>query len=168
MITADKEFALEGFELDVVDFLVKPVPFDRFSKAINKVLDRKDNKVKNEVEDDDDDDDEYSVSSIYVKESGKVIRIDFDEIISVEGSKDYVKIKTTDRTVITHLTMKKLEDEVLPKSKFMRVHRSFFVRIDQIRSVDSGNSLIELRNKTEIPLGPQYKEVLLSKIKTII
>jgi DNA-binding LytR/AlgR family response regulator len=167
IITADKEFALEGFELDVVDFLVKPVPFDRFLKAINKVIDRQANKSTKITTDDDDDDDEYSVSSIYVKESGKVIRIDFDEILSVESLKDYVKIRTEDRSVVTHMTMKKLEEEVLPKSKFIRVHRSFMVKIDKIRSVDGGNSLLELRNKIEIPIGAQYKDLVLSKLKPI-
>lgn len=167
IITANPEFAVDGFDLEVVDFLVKPVSFERFVKSINKVIDRIENKTSLKKDEEVDDEDEYSVSSIYVKESGKVIRVDYDEIVAVEGLKDYVKIITSDRAVITYITMKKLEENVLPKSKFIRVHKSFIVKIDQIRSVDAGNSLIELRNKSELPIGPQYKENLLNKLKTI-
>jgi DNA-binding LytR/AlgR family response regulator len=169
MISAHANFALDGFDLDVVDFLIKPTTFDRFMKAINKVHDMMDNvdaaiRVSSS---DEDEDDEYSVSSIYVKESGKVIRIDFDEIIAVEGLKDYVKIITKERIVITHLTIKKLEEVILPKSKFIRVHKSFILRLDQIRIIDSANSLIELRNGSQIPMGAQYKEFFMSKMKPV-
>lgn len=168
MISAHANFALDGFDLDVVDFLIKPTTFDRFMKAINKVHDMMDNvDAAIRVTASDDDEDEYSVSSIYVKESGKVIRIDYDEIIAIEGMKDYVKIITKDRTVVTHLTIKKLEEVILPKSKFVRIHKSFILRLEQIRIIDSANSLVELKNGSQIPMGAQYKEFFLNKMKPV-
>jgi DNA-binding LytR/AlgR family response regulator len=171
-ITANAEFAVNGFELDITDFLVKPVTFDRFAKSVNKVLDRVDNlkniqvsqtqsiEVDGIIED--------AQTSIFVKENGKVIRIDFEEIMAIEGLKDYVKINRQDnKSVITHLTMKKLEEQILPKSKFMRIHKSFIVSLGQIRKFDGLDSFVELTNKVQVPVGPQYKEALLHKIKPV-
>ncbi len=172
-ITGNPEYAVNGFDLDITDFLVKPVTFERFIKAVNKVLDREEKKQagnstqRKEAVDDEEEQDEYSATSIYVKESGKIIRIDFDEIIAIEGLKDYVKIITDDRPVVTHLTMKKLEERILPKSKFMRVHKSFIVGLQQIRKFDGLDSYLELRNKLQIPVGPQYKEALMVKLKPV-
>ncbi len=171
-ITANAEYAVHGFELEITDFLVKPVTFDRFVKSVNKVMDRVDT-IKNlklsqaqlqetEIANDD------AHPSIFVKENGKVIRIDFDEIMAIEGLKDYVKIIRQDnKAVITHLTMKKLEEQILPKSKFMRIHKSFIVSTDQIRKFDGLDNFLELTNKLQIPVGPQYKESLLLKIKPV-
>jgi DNA-binding LytR/AlgR family response regulator len=171
-ITANAEYAVNGFELDITDFLVKPVTFDRFVKAVNKVMDRVDN-AKNtnrsialpqeaELASD------HSQTSIFVKENGKVIRIDFVEIMAIEGLKDYVKIiRQENKSVITHLTMKKLEEQILPKSKFMRIHKSFIVSTNQIRKYDGLDNFLELTNQLQIPVGPQYKEALLLKIKPV-
>jgi DNA-binding LytR/AlgR family response regulator len=170
-ITANAEYAVNGFELDITDFLVKPVTFDRFVKSVNKVMDRVDNVKSNtskaqpqaaELVSDD------SSTSIFVKENGKVLRVDFEEIMAIEGLKDYVKIIRQDnKSVITHLTMKKLEEQILPKSKFMRIHKSFIVSTDQIRKFDGLDNFLELTNKLQIPVGPQYKEALLLKIKPV-
>ncbi|MDH4461091.1 MAG: LytTR family DNA-binding domain-containing protein [Flectobacillus sp.] len=169
-ITANAEYAVNGFELDIVDFLVKPVTFERFIKSVNKVLDREEKKlgVANHTEIENKDElEDYSMTSIYVKESGKVIRIDFDEIIAIEGLKDYVKIITDERPIVTHLTMKRLEEQILPKSKFMRVHKSFIVGLRQIRKFDGLDSYLELQNKLQIPVGPQYKDTLMQKLKPV-
>jgi DNA-binding LytR/AlgR family response regulator len=172
LITANAEYAVSGFELDITDFLVKPVTFERFAKSVNRVIDRMDSVKKNnvpittsqiaELSSD------YSQTSIFVKENGKVIRIDFSEIMAIEGLKDYVKIiRKENKSVITHLTMKKLEEQILPKSKFMRIHKSFIVSIDQIRKFDGLDNCLELTNQLQIPIGPQYKEALLQKIKPV-
>ena len=171
-ITANSEYAVNGFELDITDFLVKPVTFERFVKSVNKVMDRVDylknvnaslaQTIENEFVT------EHSSTSIFVKENGKVIRVDFDEIMAIEGLKDYVKIiRQENKSVITHLTMKKLEEQILPKSKFMRVHKSFIVSTNQIRKFDGFENFLELANKLQIPVGPQYKEALLHKIKPV-
>ncbi|MCU0467694.1 MAG: LytTR family DNA-binding domain-containing protein [Arcicella sp.] len=169
LITAEPSHAVTGYDLDIVDFLLKPVSLDRFIKSVNKVLDKIDTKAFLPKEKDIlfDDEIEYSISSIYVKEGGKIIRVDFDEIVAIEGLKDYVKIITDSGTIITHLTMKKLEEQVLPKSSFMRIHKSYIVSLFQIRKYDHIGGLLELRNKLEIPVGPQYKEELIGRIKPI-
>jgi DNA-binding LytR/AlgR family response regulator len=171
-ITANAEYAVNGFELDITDFLVKPVTFDRFVKSVNKVMDRVDNTKKVDVSKTQTQEAEpvsdYSQTSIFVKENGKVIRIDFDEIMAIEGLKDYVKIiRQENKSVVTHLTMKKLEEQILPKSKFMRIHKSFIVSTNQIRKYDGLDNFLELTNKLQIPVGPQYKEALLLKIKPV-
>lgn len=169
-ITANAEHAVSGFELDITDFLVKPVTFDRFVKSVNKIIDRVDTIKKVNISRAQEAElvDEYSQTSIFVKESGKVIRIDFDEIMAIEGLKDYVKIiLQVNKSVVTHLTMKKLEEQILPKSKFMRVHKSFIVSTNQIRKYDGLDNFLELTNKLQIPVGPQYKEALLLKIKPV-
>ena len=160
LITADASHALDGYELDIIDYLIKPITFDRFMHAVNKILNRIDNSNKF-FKGQPNEEDSYSVSSIYVKEKGKVIRIDFDEIRVIEGLKDYVKIITSELSVITHLTMKKLENSILPQSQFLRIHKSYIVSISQIRKFDSLDNYVELRNKQQIPVGPQYKEKLL-------
>jgi DNA-binding LytR/AlgR family response regulator len=171
-ITANAEYAVNGFELDITDFLIKPVTFDRFAKSVNKVIDRIENLAAANLsmaqtqgaEPANDD----THTSIFVKENGKVIRIDFEEIMAIEGLKDYVKVICKEnKSIITHLTMKKLEEQILPKSKFMRIHKSFIVSTDQIRKFDGLDNFLELNNKLQIPVGPQYKEALLLKIKPV-
>jgi DNA-binding LytR/AlgR family response regulator len=171
-ITANAEYAVNGFELDITDFLVKPVTFDRFVKAVNKVMDRVDNAKNtnrsNALPQEAELASDHSQTSIFVKENGKVIRIDFVEIMAIEGLKDYVKIiRQENKSVITHLTMKKLEEQILPKSKFMRIHKSFIVSTNQIRKYDGLDNFLELTNQLQIPVGPQYKEALLLKIKPV-
>jgi DNA-binding LytR/AlgR family response regulator len=159
IITAYPNFALEGFELDAIDYLKKPVSFDRFKRSVEKVqrfyVNGKDENA-------------IAETAMYVKEAGKMIKIEFNDILYVEGLKDYVKIilSTTERPIVTHITMKKME-ETLPAKSFTRVHKSYIIAIDRIMAVDGGNSLVELKNKTAIPLGQNYKEALMSKVKPI-
>jgi DNA-binding LytR/AlgR family response regulator len=158
IITAYPNHALEGYDLDIVDYLVKPVSFDRFKKSVEKAQRFFLNSKEYETP---------SQTFMYVKESGKMIKLEFEEIIYVEGLKDYVKIVTNaNRPIITHITMKKME-ETLPLNKFMRVHKSYIIATDRIVSVDGSNSLVELKNKIEIPLGQNYKEILLGNIRPI-
>jgi two-component system, LytTR family, response regulator len=171
-ITANAEHAVTGFELEITDFLIKPVTFDRFVKSVNKVMDKAEQSINNNIiqaqSHETDQASDYSQTSIFVKESGKVIRIDFEDILAIEGLKDYVKIiLKANKSVVTHLTMKKLEEQILPKSKFMRIHKSFIVSTDQIRKYDGLDNFLELHNQLQIPVGPQYKEALLQKIKPV-
>jgi DNA-binding LytR/AlgR family response regulator len=165
MISGNANFALDGFDLEAVDFLIKPATFDRFVKSINKVFNLMDNNGTGKINTNDDDETEYSVSSIYVKEGNKIIRVDYDEIIAVEGMKDYVKIITKERNITTLMTIKKLEEVILPKSKFIRVHKSFILSIYHIKTIDTGNGLIELRDGSQIPLGLQFKTAFLNRMK---
>jgi DNA-binding LytR/AlgR family response regulator len=152
--TAYSEYAVEGFELDAVDYLLKPVAFDRFMKAVNKVKDSSD---KAHVAADDD--------YFFVKADKKLIKIHFNEILYIEGLKDYVIIKKEAGRVIALQTMKSLEAK-LPSNIFMRVHRSYIVNIAKIKAV-VGNSLELMENgKTkDIPIGKNYKDDLITIIE---
>lgn len=165
-ITANPEHAVHAFDLEIADYMVKPVPFERFAKCVNKLMDKRQIQ-KIESLRLDDDMSEITANSMYVKESGKVIRVDFNEIIAIEGLKDYVKIILPDKPIVTHLTMKKLEEQILPVETFMRVHKSYIINKSQIKKYDSYNNCLELRNKTEIPIGPQYKDLLLTEMKPV-
>jgi DNA-binding LytR/AlgR family response regulator len=160
IITAYPQHASDSYDLDVLDYLKKPVQFERFEKAIEKVKrywfgDVIHGKIKDES------------LFILVKENGKTIKVELERIVYVEGLKDYVKIVIDeDRPIITHSTMKKMEEYLAP-SKFIRVHKSYIISVDRIASFDPTNSLIELKHKVEIPVGPLYKEELIKKMKPI-
>lgn len=160
IMTAHADYALESYDLDVIDYLKKPISFDRFQKSIEKVqrlysfTDSEDKHASSET-------------MVYVKEGSKMIKVNFNDIIYVEGLRDYIKIITdADRPIVTHITMKKMV-EILPPQSFMRVHKSYIIATDKITSIDSSNSLIELKNNIMIPMGQNYKETLMSKIKPI-
>jgi len=153
--TAYSEYAVEGFELDAVDYLLKPVAFDRFMKAVNKVKDGAD---RSTVAADDD--------FFFVKADKKLMKIHFNEILYIEGLKDYVIIKKEAGRVIALQTMKSLEAK-LPSNIFMRVHRSYIVNIAKIKAV-VGNSLelIENGKTKDIPIGKNYKDDLIAIIES--
>ncbi|MFC0186395.1 DNA-binding response regulator, LytR/AlgR family [Pseudarcicella hirudinis] len=171
--TAFSDYAVEGFDLDVTDFLVKPISFDRFLRAVTKVREKTQKstapatisvpagssivmKAEPEVN--------VSLLSMYVKENGKLLRVDFDDILFVEGLRDYVKIITDGKVIITHMTMKKME-ETLPSEQFVRVHKSHIVRIDAIKAID-GN-MIEINNNAKIQIGLQFRDNVFKYIKPI-
>ena len=160
IITAYPNYALESYELDVLDYLKKPVSFERFKQGIEKV---KRNLSFNTVQDNVKNESLF----ILVKENGKTIKVELDKIVYVEGLKDYVKIvMEEDRPIITHSTMKKMEEYLAPP-KFIRVHKSYIISAFRISSFDAANSIIELKHKVEIPVGPLYKEELIKKMKPI-
>jgi two-component system, LytTR family, response regulator len=165
MTTAFHQHAHEGFELDVTDYLLKPIAFERFLRAIHKAKEKFDAKhligqlqkepvVVQEQK-------APEENHIFVKEDGKLIKVLFDDILYVEGMKDYVKIYITNRFIVTYLTMKKMEEN-LPQSLFVRIHKSYIVNQPKIQSIN-GNMLM-LDSKVQLPIGMQYREHVLSKI----
>lgn len=160
LTTAYAEYALESYEFNVIDYLLKPISFERFAKAVHKLLDGRLYTVA-----------ESSLASaggtsavladhIFVKSNSKFFRVNFSEILYVEGMKDYLKIHTPDYALVTHQTMNELE-KTLPVRQFIRVHKSYIVATGHIRSI-FGNS-IEL-GKVTIPIGSNYKEVVMGLI----
>lgn len=147
-ITAYKNYAYEGFELDVLDYLVKPVPLERFLKAVNKAQEYY--HLKNARTS------EQKKEYIFVYSEYNLIKLIVKEIAYIEGLKDYIKIYLTSATkpIITRLSIKAMEEN-LPSHKFIRTHKSYVVAIDQIKSIR--NNKIKLEN-TEIPLSEHYKE----------
>lgn len=140
--TAYNNYAIDGFELDAVDYLLKPIAYNRFLKAIQKVSLRSPKKTSN--------------THIHIRADHKVHRIKFNDILYIEGLREYVTIYTKEKKIITLESLKKLE-EILPSS-FKRVHKSFIVNTKFINSI-WGNQL-EV-GKTNIPIGKSYKKVVL-------
>ncbi len=152
--TAHNQYALEGFELNVIDYLMKPISMERFMKAVNKATEKiESSSGENGAADGED--------FIFVKSDKKLVKIKYDDIIYIEGLKDYVIIRMQEGRVITLQTMKSLEQK-LPENLFKRIHRSYIVSIDKINAF-VGNS-IEVKEKGAaklIPVGKNYKEELL-------
>ena len=148
LTTAYAEYAVESYEFNVIDYLLKPVSFERFCKAIDKIADNKLLPKTTEKKDN-------TVSDhIFVKSNGKFFKVNFTEIIYIEGMKDYLKIHTTIHTLVTLQTMTDIE-KILPSREFIRVHKSFIIAVSHIKSI-YGNS-IEMGNET-IPIGINYKD----------
>jgi DNA-binding LytR/AlgR family response regulator len=153
--TAYREYALDGFELDVVDYLIKPITFERFLKSINKYyqISQEDLFPESSVN--------FSVpieeAFIYVKENKKVIKIHLNEIVYIEGLSEYVQIYTGSKKIITKTSMGNMEEK-LPGSGFLRIHKSFIVSLNKIEAFTSGS--IEVPGK-ELPIGRSYKNSVL-------
>jgi len=153
LITAYEKFALEGFNLDVIDYLVKPVPLDRFIKACNKAWELYNLRLKKTE----------TSSSIepeffFVNVEYSLLKVEFADIQWIEGLKDYIRIhlKNSSKPVITRMSMKAIEEE-LPSSRFIRIHKSFIVSVSAITSVRKNSIFIGVE---EIPIGDNYKDAV--------
>ncbi|MBA3649325.1 MAG: response regulator transcription factor [Chitinophagales bacterium] len=152
LTTAYPNHALEGYDLDVVDYLLKPISFERFLKAVNKAIDHRKPPVNN--------DNTPSAEYIFLKVDNKLVKANFSDIVYIEGMKDYLKIFVKDKLLVIHQTMKKIED-LLPKNKFIRVHKSYIISLDAVTSI-TGN-FVEINGK-EIPIGANYKDQLINMV----
>ena len=143
---AYEQYALEGFELDVVDYLLKPVAFERFLKSVNKAYDLF--KLHQQTPT------EQTATHFFVNANYALVKIRYDEILYIEGLKDYVKIylSSARHPVITRMTLKGIEQK-LPSHEFMRIHKSYIVSLDKIQSVR--NLKIHI-GEAVIPVGEQY------------
>jgi DNA-binding LytR/AlgR family response regulator len=153
--SAYDQYAIKGFELNVTDYLLKPFSFQRFLQSVNKVMEhcaQKQDSAKNQT---------GTESFIFVKTEYRLERVDINEILYVEGMKDYLRIICTNKKIMTLQSFAKLE-ESLPAKKFCRVHKSYIVAIDKIKSVERGVILIA---DQRIPVSNTYRESFFSKIK---
>ena len=155
--TAFPDFAVEGFELNAIDYLLKPVSFDRFSKTMERTREYMSLKKNDEVEPPD-----LESDYIFIKSNQKQIKLSYDQIYYVEAFADYVKLYTPEKRYITLQTMKNMENK-LPKDKFIRVHRSFIAGLRYIHSFNSTELEI---NGVKIPVGKNYKEEFLNRMKS--
>jgi len=148
--TAYEKYALQGFELEVLDYLLKPIPFDRFLKAANKAFDYfRQQQAPAPVED-----------HIFVKADSKLEKILFAEILFAEALENYVAIYTREKKIITHLTLKMLQEK-LPASSFVQPHKSYIAAIDKINSIE-GN-ILHIANY-QVPISKYQKEEIMEKI----
>jgi len=152
--TAFREFAAESYDLDVLDYLVKPIPLPRFIKCINKITTEYNlkNNIKIETTKGD--------SHIFIKVDKKMMKINIEEILFVEGMKEYIKVVTPDKTYITHKSLTSLSEE-LPADRFLRIHKSYVIALNKVKSIE-GNR-IQIQSYT-IPIGRNYSKEVKNKI----
>ncbi|NVO85880.1 LytR/AlgR family response regulator transcription factor [Hymenobacter terrestris] len=157
--TAYSEFAVEGFELEAIDYLLKPIAFERFLKAAQKAFNVSlEPSARWQTA-------EKTGDYIFVKteSKGKMTKVNFDEIVFVEGMKNYVSINTHDDRIVTLLNIKDLEER-LPAKSFMRVHKSYLVSLDKIRALD-GNQILFKNMKAYVPLGETYRNAFFDALQ---
>jgi two-component system, LytTR family, response regulator len=153
LTTAYSEYALQGYELDVVDYLLKPITFERFLKAVDKVTLRLDSKKSPAIIA------EKPAATVeqpfvFIKDGTKLVKVVFDDILYVEGLKDYVTIHLNNQKIVSLQRLKTLEEQ-LPPEKFIRVHNSFIVALRSIDVVHKNH--VQIRN-AQIPIGETYKK----------
>jgi DNA-binding LytR/AlgR family response regulator len=154
LTTAYAEYALEGYEFNVIDYLLKPISFERFLKTVNKIVD---GKLLPQLSKEPG---KSAGEHFFVKSNSKFFRVNFAAIRYIEGMKDYLKIHTAENTLIIHRTMTEME-KLLPTGQFIRIHRSYIVAVSHIRAI-YGNS-VEVDGIT-IPIGISYKEKVMELV----
>jgi two-component system, LytTR family, response regulator LytT len=148
--TAHEQYALEGFRLEAIDYLLKPFGYDEFLNAANKALKLVDLEQKKEAPI------ETNDNFLFLKSEYKIRRINFDDILYIEGMKDYIKvfIRNDEKPILSINSLKVLEAK-LPKTKFMRIHRSFIVNLNRVETIERFRIVF---GKVFIPISDPYKE----------
>lgn len=156
VISAKDQYALDAIELDAIDYLLKPIEYPRFLKAVNKIKDSIQNSEIN------------SGRGIFIKDgSSTLIRLKYDEIIWIEALENYVLIMTDTQKHTIHFTMKSLEGQ-LPADKFSRIHRSFIINMNRIEAIEDNYVIVTFGGrKKSFPIAKSFKDNLLTKIKII-
>lgn len=157
LTTAKTEYAVEAFELNVADYIVKPVTLPRLLSSVLKakeLLDSKEQKIEANQKDKD---------YIFVRSNSVLAKIKINDIIYIQALGDYINIFTTDKRHTVHITLRGIE-ESLPTDKFYRLHRSYLIALDHIDKVEEGTAFI---GKHPIPIGEQFKKELLKKLNLI-
>jgi DNA-binding LytR/AlgR family response regulator len=152
LTTAHREYALESYEFNVIDYLLKPISLERFTKAIQKISGGRLYNHTAEAE--------PTPDHIFIRSNSKFFKVNFSEIIFIEGMKDYLKIHTPEFRLVTHQTMGEMEKQ-LPANLFIRIHKSYIIAIPKIKAIQS--NAIELPGKV-LPIGISYKETVMSMI----
>lgn len=157
-VTAYSEYALEGFSVNAIDYLLKPIGYSDFLKSANKARKRFQTVVP-EIKNDDTD-----IDCLFVKSGYKIVRISLDDILFIEGKREYVRIHLLNGKSLMPLISLRVLEEQLPSDKFMRVHRSYIVNLVKISTIDRSRIIFE--GKTNIPISEQYKELFLNYINS--
>lgn len=158
--TAYPNYAIQGFDLNALDYMLKPISLERFMKAVNKALEQAELLQRENHTSASD-----GMDFFFVKADKKLVKVNFEDIIYIEGLKDYVIIRLHQGRVITLQTMKSLEDK-LPFGRFKRIHRSYIVAMDKITAIE-GN-MVEVLEKDKpklLPIGKNYRDELLVLIE---
>ncbi|MCK9218789.1 MAG: LytTR family DNA-binding domain-containing protein [Bacteroidales bacterium] len=159
--TAYAEYAIQGYEMDVIDYLMKPFPFDRFLKAVQKAEEILNNKDGSRIESKELDKQEESI--IFIKSSKKTYRVNLADILYIEALGDYVKIYTVDKMIVSYQSLKNIET-LLPAKLFPRIHKSFIIALSRIDLIEGNHVKI---NDRMIPVGTNFKTDFERLIKPI-
>ncbi|MDO3643132.1 LytTR family DNA-binding domain-containing protein [Mucilaginibacter sp. L3T2-6] len=154
--TAYMEHAVEAFELEAVDYLLKPITFERFIKAVQKVLPKKEEPQEAPPRVNEND-------YVFLKVDKRLVKINHRNIVYAEGLGDYIKVYTADQTYITYLTMTKLET-LLPANSFVRIHRSYIINLSHVQYLEGNFVRI---NDVDLPVGLTYKDGLAQKLRNV-
>jgi DNA-binding LytR/AlgR family response regulator len=152
--TAYRDYAVEGFEFEVLDYLVKPVSFPRFMKAMERALKNNSKSITEQSRLPEDN------NFLFLKVDRKFVKINFSDILYIESLKDYIRVKTTDAAWVSYQSLASITEK-LPKEKFMRIHRSFTIAVDKVNAIDAG--VVEIQGK-HIPISREHKQEALKRI----
>jgi len=157
--TAYREYAIDGFDLKAVDYLLKPIAFERLLQSVQKYLDETPKIEKASIKDIQADTNDF----IFVRSDRKMVKVKFDAILFIESISDYIKIHLTDQTIITRETISNIEVK-LPSKNFIRTHRSFIVAISQINSFT--HETIDI-GKNQVPISRSFKNEVMERLETL-
>jgi DNA-binding LytR/AlgR family response regulator len=158
IVSKHRHYAVEAFQLDAVDYLLKPVSFERFLRAVTKV--RELIRIKETAHTPFPLNDARRDDCIFIKSDYKTIRIDAQDILFIEGLKDYVKVYTPDKSILSLLSLRVLEQNLSPE-RFMRVHRSYIVALNKIDIIEKSRIRI---GQHSIAISDMYRDAFLKKI----
>ena len=163
--TAYREYAIEGYELDAIDYLLKPISFERFLKAVNKVIYNKVDEPKTQKSNNKESEPKQNMEVpqepfIYLKSDKKMVKVLLKDILYIESLKDYIRVKTSGKEVVAYQKISYLEEK-LPEQRFMRIHRSFIINLEKIEAFCATHTEVA---GFEIPIGRNYKNEALKKL----
>ena len=156
LITAKRDYAVEGFELEVVDYIVKPVTMPRLLKAVQRAGDQLSVQSNADFHD-------LGTDHLFVRVDNQLIRIGFDDILFLQALGDYVAFQTDKKKYLVHLTLKSIEEK-LPEERFMRVHRSYIIAVDKIENLEQNSLKI---GQHIIPVSESNKKKLMEKLNVL-
>jgi DNA-binding LytR/AlgR family response regulator len=159
--TANSSYALESYNLAACDYLMKPITFDRFFKAVNKAFDQQKEEAPKQVKAPEIKEEEQEKKYFFIKNNSVIEKVQFEDVLFIKGLKDYVWIQTSEKKIVTLQTMKNME-ESLPSEKFIRIHKSYIISLDHIRCIDRHRVLI---GEERIPIGETYKQNFYQTLK---
>jgi DNA-binding LytR/AlgR family response regulator len=157
IISSKEQYALEAFEYDVTDYLLKPISYSRFFKAVNKANKRYKNS-EGFIQD---------KSEIFIKSNSSLVRLNYDDILWIEALENYVVVNTYQEKYTIHFTMKAIEEK-MPAARFSRIHRSYIVNLSKIEMIEDNSVVIDTDGGSKsIPIGKSYRDKLMGDINLI-
>ncbi|MGB5989249.1 MAG: LytTR family DNA-binding domain-containing protein [Marinifilaceae bacterium] len=156
IVSSKEQYALDAYEYAVTDYLLKPVYYTRFLKAVNKAYEKFSQKISSSGE-----------LEVFIKSNSALVRLEYDDILWIEALENYIMVKTFDNKFVIHFTMKSMEGK-LPLDKFIRVHRSYIVNRSKIEVIEDSSVVVRTESGLKsIPIGKSYKDRLLKDLNII-